>query len=236
MHCAPFQKIQGAQCIPCVENTPAKIHAVFYGKYTNWVYFVFPPKPLTNTPNWCISRGLALAVQGHEREHIECPFTPPRGSSCIGCACHLLHWALLQLPGLGVLKGAGLRVWWSGIHHAAVEPLDVARSKDLTNTPNWCILVYLFGCISRGLGALHVIRAVVVLCRRSHVVWGSAASTAPTPVQSRARPRSAPAPVCHLGAGRHCRPFFGQTASHFAQDSGLWVSDVACVSDRSALS
>jgi hypothetical protein len=70
----------------------------------------------------------------------------------------------LQLPGLGVLKGARLRVWWSGIHHVAVEPLDVARSKDLTNTSNW---VY-FGVFPVDLGALHVVvRAVVVLCRKS---------------------------------------------------------------------
>ena len=75
---------------------------------------------------------------------------------------HLL--GLLQLPGLGVLelKGARLRVWWSGIHHVAVEPLDVARSKDLINTPNW---VY-FGVFPVDLGALHVVV--------SHVGRGSA--------------------------------------------------------------
>ena len=75
---------------------------------------------------------------------------------------------LLQLPGLGVLKGARLRVWWSGFHHVAVEPLDVARSKDLTNTPNW---VY-FGEYTVDLGALQrmwLFRAVVVLCRTSLV-------------------------------------------------------------------
>ena len=58
-----------------------------------------------------------------------------------------------------------MRVWWSGFHHhVAVEPLDVARSKDLTNTPNW---VY-FGVFPVDLVALHVVvRAVVVLCRKS---------------------------------------------------------------------
>jgi hypothetical protein len=61
-------------------------------------------------------------------------------------------------------KGARLRVWWSGCHHVAVEPLDVARSKDLTNTPKW---VY-FGVFPVDLEALHVVvRAVVVLCRKS---------------------------------------------------------------------
>jgi hypothetical protein len=81
------------------------------------------------------------------------------------CICLLLApLGLLQLPGLGVLKGARLRVWWSGFHHVAVEPLDVARSKDLTNTPNW---VY-FGVFPVDLGTLHVVvRAVVVLCRKS---------------------------------------------------------------------
>jgi hypothetical protein len=46
-----------------VENTPAKIYAVIYGKYTQIHQLgVFPPFSLTNTPNWRISRGLALAV------------------------------------------------------------------------------------------------------------------------------------------------------------------------------
>jgi hypothetical protein len=37
------------------------------------------------------------------------------------CICLLLApLGLLQLPGVGVLKGARLRVWWSGFHHVAV--------------------------------------------------------------------------------------------------------------------
>ena len=28
------------------------------------------------------------------------------------------------------------------------------------------------------------------------------------------------APVCHLGAGRHCQPFWGQIASHFSHSPG----------------
>ena len=114
------------------------------------------------------------------------------------CICLLLApLGLLQLPGLGVLKGARLRVWWSGFHHVAVEPLDVARSKDLTNTPNW---VY-FGVLPVDLGALHV----VVRCRRgavSQVGRGSTENAVPTSVQSRARPHRAPVPGCRLGTGK----------------------------------
>ena len=132
-----------------MENTPAKIHAVIYGKYTQIHQLgVFPTFSVTNTPNWCIFRGLALAVQRHERDHIECSYTPPRGGSCLAFACYLLHWSCFDY-----LAGC-----------VAVEPLDVARSKDLTNTPNW---VY-FGVFPVDLGALHVVvRAVVVLCRKS---------------------------------------------------------------------
>ena len=106
-------------------------------------------------------------MQRHERESISSAHIHHQEE------VHALHLpvtlllaplGLLQLPGMGVLKGARLRVWWSGFHHVAVEPLDVARSKDLTNTPNW---VY-FGVFPVDLGALHVVvRAVVVLCRKS---------------------------------------------------------------------
>jgi hypothetical protein len=75
---------------------------------------------------------------------------------------------LLQLPGLGVLKGARLRVWWSGIHHVAVGPLDVARSKDLlTNTPNWVYFGVCLGVFPVDLEALHVCGCS---CRRGAAV------------------------------------------------------------------
>jgi hypothetical protein len=76
-------------------------------------------------------------------------------------------------------EGARLRVWWGGIRHVAVEPLDVARSKDLTNTPNWCILVYFWVYFPWTWGF-----ACGCSCCRgavSHVVWGSAASATPCP-------------------------------------------------------
>jgi hypothetical protein len=109
---------------------------------------------------------------------------------------------LLQLAWLGVLKGARLRVWWSGIHRVAVEPLDVARSKDLTNTPNW---VY-FGVFPVDLGALYVVvRAIVVLCRKSP--GGAALRLLRTPSLPRCRAacdlaEPLPAPGCRLGTGK----------------------------------
>ena len=60
-----------------------------------------------------------------------------------------------------------------------------------------------FWCISRGLRGF----ACGCSCRRgavSQVGRGSTENAVPTSVQSRARPRRAPAPGCRLGTGKRC--------------------------------
>ena len=75
-----------------------------------------------------------------------------------------------------------MRVWSSGIHHVAVGPLDVACSKDLTNTTIMVYFGVFWGCISRGLGGFgcgcSCRRAGAVCCRKS---GGAVLRTPPQP-------------------------------------------------------
>jgi hypothetical protein len=86
----------------------------------------------------------------------------------------------------------------------------------VTNTPNW---VY-FGVFPVDLGALHVVvRAVVVLCRKS---GGARTENAvPTSVQSRARPRRAPAPGCRLGTGKRPWQAYNANTMHWIAYAGV---------------
>jgi hypothetical protein len=56
-----------------------------------------------------------------------------------------------------------MRVWSSGIHHVAVGPLDVACSKDLTNTPIMVYFGVFWGVFPVDLGASDVVVRAVVL-------------------------------------------------------------------------